>query len=239
MTRCYDCGRALNTLGEDRRAIREVDLIQTLSENWWLLALAGVFDAMLSAMNFFMQHPDGSLTLRASVRYGGTLEQMGMLALAAGVCTIAAGIWSHREGRSWLLVLNGLALSALGSILAFWANRPIAFRTLALLIVVMAIGIGIYQLATARTLRPHAAGKWLLCAAGAVSVGFALVFVVLAFRQLNVVRSPLTDFLWFGSYYGFSAICKLGLALGPHRLGLSQGGQWEDLPPLGNPKHAH
>jgi uncharacterized membrane protein HdeD (DUF308 family) len=214
-------------------------MIQTLSKNWWLLALAGVFDAMLSAMNFFMQSPDGSLTLRTTVRYAGTLEQMGMLALAAGVCMIAAGIWSPREGRSWFLVLNGLALSALGSIFAFWANRPIAFRTIALLTVVMAIGIGIYELTTAQALRHHVMAKWLLGAAGAVSVGFALVFLALAFRQLNVERSPLTDFLWFGSYYGFSAICKLGLGLGPRRLGLSQSEQWDALPPLGNPRHAH
>jgi uncharacterized membrane protein HdeD (DUF308 family) len=214
-------------------------MIQTRSKNWWLLALAGVFDAMLSAMNFFMQRPDGSLTLRTTVRYGGTLEEMGMLALAAGVCTIAAGIWSSGKGRFWLLMLNGLALSALGLIFTFWANRPIAFRTIALLIVVMAIGVGIYQLATARTLRPHGTGKWLLGAAGVASMGFALVFLALAFRQLNVERSPLTDFLWFGSYYGFSATCKLGLALGPRRLGLSQGGQREALPPLGEPRHAH
>ena len=190
-------------------------------------------------MNFFMQSPDGSLTLRTTVRYAGTLEQMGMLALAAGVCMIAAGIWSPREGRSWFLVLNGLALSALGSIFAFWANRPIAFRTIALLTVVMAIGIGIYELTTAQALRHHVMAKWLLGAAGAVSVGFALVFLALAFRQLNVERSPLTDFLWFGSYYGFSAICKLGLGLGPRRLGLSQSEQWDALPPLGNPRHAH
>jgi len=239
LTRCYDYGRALNALGEDRREIREVDLIQTLSKNWWLLALAGVFDAMLSAMNFFMQRPDGTLTLRTTVRYGGTLEQMGMLALAAGVCMIAAGIWSPREGRSWLLMLNGLACGALGLIFAFWANRPIAFRTIALLIVAMAIGIGTYELTTAQALRHHVMAKWLLGTAGAVSVGFALVFVALAFRQMNVARSPLTDFLWFGSYYGFSAICKLGLGLRVHSLGLSQSEQWDALPPLGNPKHAH
>ncbi len=214
-------------------------MIQTLTKNWWLLALCGVIDAMLSAMNFLMQGPDGSLTLRTSVRYGGTLVDMGVLALAAGGCTIAAGIWISRAGKSWLLVLNGLALSALGLIFTFWANRPIAFRTIALLIAVMAISIGIYELAAARGLWRHVAGQWLLGAAGVASLGFALVFLALAFRRLNVERSPLTDFLWFGSYYGFSAVCKLGLALRLHSLGLSQAGQWDTLPPLGNPEHAH
>jgi len=214
-------------------------LIQALTKNWWLLALGGVFDEMLSGMNFFMQRPDGSLALRTTVDVNGTLVHMGELALAAGVCTVAAGIWSLGKGRAWFLALNGLALSALGLLFTFWANRPIAFRTIALLIVVMAISIGIYELATARTLRRHVMAKWLLGAAAAISVGFALVFLALVFRQLNVERSPLTDFLWFGSYYGFSAICKVGLALRLHSLGLSQSGGWEDSPPLGNPEHAH
>ncbi len=214
-------------------------MIQALNKNWWLLALGGVFDAMLSAMNLFMQRPDGSLALRTTVDVNGTLVHMGELALAAGVCTVAAGIWNSRKGRAWLLVLNGLALSALGLLFTFWANRPIAFRSIALLIVVMAISIGIYELAVVRTSRRHVTAKWLLGAAGVVSVGFALVFLALAFRQLNVERSPLIDFLWFGSYYGFSAICKLGLALRLRRLELSQAGQWDALPPLGNPEHAH
>ncbi|MGA3260442.1 MAG: hypothetical protein ABSE35_16290 [Bryobacteraceae bacterium] len=199
-------------------------MIQALTKNWWLLALGGVFDAMLSAMNLFMQRPDGSLALRTTVDVNGTLVHMGELALAAGVCTIAAGIWSSREGRAWFLMLNGLALTALGLLFTFWANRPIAFRSIALLIVAMAISIGIYELATARTLLRQVTARWLLGAAGVVSVGFALVFLAVAFRQLNVERSPLIDFLWFGSYYGFSAICKVGLALGPHSMGLSKSG---------------
>jgi len=121
-------------------------------------------------------------------------------------------------------MLNGLALTALGLLFTFWANRPIAFRSIALLIVAMAISIGIYELATARTLLRQVTARWLLGAAGVVSVGFALVFLAVAFRQLNVERSPLIDFLWFGSYYGFSAICKVGLALGPHSMGLSKSG---------------
>ena len=213
-------------------------MIQTLKKNWWLLAFGGIFDAMLSAMNFFVQRPDGSLALRTTVDVNGTLVLMGELALAAGVCTIAAGIWTSGKGRAWFLVLNGLACGALGAIFTFRATRPIAFRTIALLIVVMAISIGIYALATARTGRP-VLGKWLLGAAGAVAVGFALVFLAMAFRRLNVERRPLPDFLWFGSYFGFSAICKLGQALRLHSQGLSQGGQREDLPALGNPKHAH
>jgi uncharacterized membrane protein HdeD (DUF308 family) len=217
----------------------EVHLIQTLIKNWWLLALCGVLDAIISVMNFFMQRPDGSPTLRTFVHSRGTVVHMGMLVLAAGACTIAAGIWSSRKGKSWLLVLNGLACSALGLIFTFWTG-PLAFRTVALLIVVMAMSIGIYELATARTLRRHLADEWLLGAAGVASVGFALAFFAFVFRWIKLEPgSPAQTLHWLGSYFGFSAICMLGLALRLHRLGLSQSGQWEDLPALGNPKHAH
>jgi uncharacterized membrane protein HdeD (DUF308 family) len=160
-----------------------------------------------------MQRPDGSLTLRTFVNNRGTLVYMGMLALAAGACTIAASISSSRKGKSWLLVLNGLACSTLGLIFAFWTG-PLAFRTVALLIVVMAMSIGIYELATARTLRRHLADEWLLGAAGMASVGFALVFLAFVFRWIELERgSPAQTMIWMGSYFGFSAVCMLGLGL--------------------------
>jgi uncharacterized membrane protein HdeD (DUF308 family) len=197
---------------------REVRIIQMLIKNWWLLALCGVLDAIYSVMNFFMQRPDGSLALRPFVNNRSTVVHMGMLALAAGACTIAAGIWSSRKGKSWLLVLNGLACSALGMIFTFWTG-PLAFRTVALLIVVMAISVGIDELATARTLRRHLADEWLLAAAGVVSVGFALSFLAFAFGWIKLEpRLPDQSLFWLGSYFGFSAICMLGLALRLHSL---------------------
>jgi uncharacterized membrane protein HdeD (DUF308 family) len=132
---------------------------------------------------------------------------LGWLTLAAGACMIAAGIW--RRGRSWLLALNGLACSALGAAFAFWTG-PLAFRTVALLIVVMAMSAGIYELAAARTSRRPL--EWLLGLAGTVSVGFALVFLAFVFRWIRLEPGPAQTLLWLGSYFGFSAICMLGLA---------------------------
>ena len=164
---------------------------------------------------------------------------MCMLALAAGACTIAAGIWSSRKGMSWLLVLNGLALSAFGLIPLLLWTRPLSFRPFfALLLVVMAMSIGILALASARTQR-HVPDKWFLRLAGAASVGFALAFFGMGFGWIKLEPRSHSDFLWFGSYFGFTAICMLILALRLHSLGLSQSGQWDVLPPLGNPKPAH
>ena len=152
--------------------------------------------------------------------WNGTVVFLGKLALAAGACTIAAGIWRSTKGKCWLLVLNGLALSALGLIFMLSGYRGISFRTVALLIVVMAMSIGILELATARTLRRqrHVADAWFLGSAGVASVGFALAFFALGFRWIKLEPGSHSDFLWLGSYFGFSAICMLGLALRLHSL---------------------
>jgi uncharacterized membrane protein HdeD (DUF308 family) len=217
----------------------EVHLIQTLAKNWWLLALCGLLDAILAFMNLSMQNPDGSLTLRIFVPMS-TGMLMCRLAVAAGACTIAAGIWRSRKGKSWLLVLNGLAFSAYGLIPLILWTRPLSFRLFALLLVVMAMSIGILELATARTLRRQVADQWFLSVAGAASICFALAFLALGFGWMKLEPgSQWRGFLWLGSYFGFSAICTLGLALRLHSRGLSQFGQWEALPPLGNPKYVH
>jgi hypothetical protein len=69
-------------------------------------------------------------------------------------------------------------------------------------------------LATARTLRGHLADEWIFGAAGMVSVGFAVAFLALALRWIKLEPSPSSQtFHWLGSYFGFSAICILGMAL--------------------------
>ena len=212
-------------------------MIQTLTKNWWLLALCGVLDAIVSAVYLTMQDQDGPLTFHA---WKGTVVFLGKLILAAGACTIAAGIWRSTKGKCWLLVMNGLALSALG-LIHFFVSFRISFRTVALLIILMAMSIGILLLVTARTLRRqrHVADGWFLGLAGVASVGFALAFLALGFGWIKIEPGSHSDLLWLGSYFGFSAICMLGLALRLHSQGLSQSGQSEALPPLGNPRHAH
>jgi hypothetical protein len=144
---------------------------------------------------------------------------LGLLALAAGVCTIAASVWRSRKDNSWLLVVNGLACSSLGILITLGLTRPITFRTIALVIVIMAMSIGLYELATARTLRGHHIDEWLLGVAGVVSVGFAIVFLGFVLRWIKLDPSPSAQtFNWLGSYFGFTAICMVGLALGPNGL---------------------
>lgn len=213
-------------------------MIQTLTKNWLWLGLCGVLYAIISAIYLIMGETDGPVTFHS---WSSTIVLLGQLALAAGACMIAAGILRSTKGKCWLLVLNGLALGALGLIQYGFTGYRISFLTVALLIILMAMSSGILELLLARTQRRqgHLADGWLLALAGAASIGFAVVFLALGFRWIKLEPGSHLDLFWLGSYFGFSAIWLLALALRLRNLGPSQSGRWEPLPPFGNPKLAH
>lgn len=209
-----------------------------LTKTWWLLALCGVLDAVHAAMNLLMLSPNGSLSLRRFALPNAVWD-MGMLALAAGACAIAAGLWSSGRDNSWLLSLHGLAMGAFGLIAVSPLVRgPLSFRPVSLLFVVMAVSIGAFTLRTAQTLRSGAPGRWYLGVAGAASIGFALSFLAVGFDLVRL-GSPHSFWVWMSSYFGFCAIFMLWLALRVHGQDRSQSGQREALPPLRSPRLAH
>ena len=182
-----------------------------LIKGWWLLALCGVLDALISAIYLLGQSSHGPKTYHA---LHGTIEFLGKLTLAAGICTLAAGVWNSRAGKSFLLVLNGLACSVLGAVLAFWTG-PLTFRTIALLIAIMAMSIGVYEFVSARVLR-RLLDEWLLSTTGVISIGFAVAFLAFFFKWIELrPEAPNQSFEWLASYFGFSAICMLALTLRP------------------------
>ena len=200
-------------------------MIQTLGKNWWLLALCGVLEAIISVIYLVMQDTNGPVAFHG---WNGTVVFLGKLALAAGICAIAAGIWRSAEGICWLLVLNGLALGALGLIQYGFVRYRISILTVALLIVLMATSAGGLELVAARSLRRRLRGAdgWLLGLAAAASAGFVVAFLGLGFRWISLAPGSHLDLLWLGAYFGFSAVCMLGLALRLHRLG-PQSGPWQ------------
>jgi len=208
-------------------------LLQTLLQARWLLALCAILDAVISVIYLSMYDtgPDGPLTFHG---WNGMAMLSSRLALTAGVCTIAAGFWKYEKGKSWLLVLNGLACSAYGLTPLYWRGA-LSFDFFALLIVAMAMTAGVLALDIARNLRHSSADAWFFGLAGTSSVAFALAFLALANRWIQLERRPFhpSVFLWLCSYFVFSAICMLGLALRPHRPASS------DVRLLGNPRHAH
>jgi uncharacterized membrane protein HdeD (DUF308 family) len=213
-------------------------LIQTLTQNWRLLALCGVLNAIISFLYLIMGSAEGPLSFRS---WNSAVALLGKLALAAGACMIAAGTWRSRKGKSWLLVLNGVALCALGLIQYGLVRFRISFLTVALLIILMAMSTGILELILARILRRqgHAADRWFLVLTGAASIGFALTFFALGVRWIEIEPGSHSDVLWLGSYFGFSAICIAGLALRLRARNFSKSGPSPGLPRFGSARHAH
>jgi uncharacterized membrane protein HdeD (DUF308 family) len=179
-------------------------MLQTLIRNWWLLALRGLLAAVFAAVTFLMQNSAGSLTLREFAQKGMVVF-LGMLALAAGGCTVAAGIWSSTRNKGWLLVLDGLAVSTAGLILIL--SDRITFNMTMDLLVALALVIGLVEVVTARTLSRHIRDEWFLGLAGVASIGIAVAFLWVQPEEAGQV------FLWLGVYSAFSAICMLGFAL--------------------------
>lgn len=178
-------------------------MIQRLISKWWSLGLCVALEATI-AISFFNYAAYGTHSSNAVVL-------LGALTLTAGIFTIAHAILNALEGKRWLLVLNGLACSSLGLVLTL-ATR-VTFRTIALLIIGLALSLGGYELAKAGLLRRDRAPEWLAGAAGIVSLGFAAVFLAFVFRWIKLnPTSPAQSFLWLGSYFGFSALCMLGTA---------------------------
>ena len=205
-------------------------MIRGLTKTWWLLALCGVLNAMQAAMNLLMVNPDGSFSLRT---FGppNAVWDMSMLALAAGACAIAAGLWSSGRNHSWLLSLYGVALGSFGAIgLSPLVRVSLSFRPVSLLFVLMAACIGAFALETARTLRSGASERWFLRLAGAASIGFAFSFVAVGFAWVRP-GSPQFFWIWMSCYFGFCAIFMLWLAKGLHSQNFSQSGPRVALPP--------
>ncbi len=190
-------------------------MIQTLSRNWWLLASCGILCAIFSAVCMLTLQPDGSLALRNHALQS-TLTLLGELALAAGACSIAASLWKSATGKSWLLALNGATLIALGLLFNGAFGAAVSFRSIANLYAILAISIAGFEWTAARILRGQTLDKWFLAAAGVVSIAYAVTFLL-------IQPAPPSDFIWFGSYFGFTAVCMLAMAARLH---------WAHFPPL-------
>lgn len=156
------------------------------SKIWWLLALCGVMDAMCAAMNLLMVNPDGFMSLRRFA-LPNTVWDMSMLALLAGACAMAAGLWNSGKDDSWLLSLHGLALGAFGLIgVSPLVRGTLSFRPISLLFVLMAVSVGALALSTAQTPRNDGLARWFLRVSGAASFGFAISFIAVGFGWVRL-----------------------------------------------------
>jgi len=138
-----------------------------------------------------------------------TAWDIGLLALLAGACAFAAGVWSRERANSWPLSLHGLALSVFGFIsVAPVVRGPLGFRPISLLFVVMAVSIAVFAMR-------QPGEKRFMTVAAAVSVACAVSFLVVGFG-LARLQPPNSYWIWMASYFAFCAIFMFGLALRTH-----------------------
>lgn len=190
-------------------------------KGWWLLALCGILDAMSAAMNLLMLNPLANF-----------IWDMSVLALVAGACAITAGLWNSGRGSSWLLSLHGLALGAFGLIgLSPLVRRPLGFRPISLLFVLMAVSVGAFALGTAQR-RSGAPNRWFLTVSAAASLGFACSFIAVGSGWVRL-GPPSSYWIWMSCYFALTALCMLSMAVRLHGAGSSQ----SESPPV-KPKRA-
>ena len=193
-------------------------MFKTLVGNWWLLALCGLLQLAISTIYAIMERTGGPVFSQSWI---GTVELAGKLAIAAGLCTIAAALWRSRNGRSWGLALNGIALAALGFTQYGLTRFRISIATVAALIIVMAITMGLVELEVARDFRRrhHIGDGWLFGLAGIVSVSLVLPWLALGLRWVGLQPGSRLDLLWLASYFGVAAVSMIALAARLHRQG--------------------
>jgi hypothetical protein len=204
---------------------------------WRLLALCGVLEGMIAAMNLLMLNPVGSLSMRRFA-LPGEVWDMSLLALVAGVCAIAAGFRGSGRDHSWLVSLHGLALGAFGLIgVSPLVKGPLSFRPVSLLFLIMASSIGTFALGTGQSLWMGTAERRLLSLAGALSIGFAFSFVAVGFGAVRL-RAPHSYWIWMTSYFALCAILLLWLSVRQRGRSLLQSDPPGGLTPLRSPIHA-
>jgi uncharacterized membrane protein HdeD (DUF308 family) len=184
-------------------------MIRVLIKNWWLLALRGVFALLFAMFAFSMRTVMGTWLLSA-IALAGLVVLFGLLALLAGLCTIAAATHGAGREKSSLLFWDGIAICCAGVVILLAPRLDLTWLVHG--IAVWALIVGILELLLARTLKRHMPDEWSVAVAGAASLGFGILFLV---SGLTEATSMLR---WLGVYAGFSAVTILTLSARLHAL---------------------
>jgi uncharacterized membrane protein HdeD (DUF308 family) len=184
-------------------------MMRVLINNWWLLVLRGVFAFLFAMFAFSLETVMGTWLL-STIALAGLVVLFGLLALSAGICTIAAALRGASHEKSFLLLWDGIAICIAGAVILLvprldlmWLVRGIA---------IWALVVAILELLLARTLRRHIPDGWFLALAGAASFCLGAYFLVARTTEaIPMLR-------WLGVYAGFSAVTILGLAFRLHAL---------------------
>jgi uncharacterized membrane protein HdeD (DUF308 family) len=179
-------------------------MIRVLINNWWLLAMRGIFALTFALFALSLQGAMGTWLLSA-IALAGLVVLFGVLAFAAGACTIAAAVRGAEHHERWLpLLFDGVVVCIAGAVILVAPRLDLIW--LARIVAAWAVVAGILELMVARRLRRHLPDEWLLALAGAASFCFGLyLFLVWNGEASTLLR-------WLTGYAAFSAAAILALA---------------------------
>src|SRR5215475_10731261 len=117
-------------------------MMRVLIQNWWLLALRGLFALVFAAVAFFLRNLLKAYLINA-IAFVALVVVCGLLVFAAGICTIAAGVrgGGGEQERSWWLIVEGGVLAIAGLLVVVVPNLTVS--TLGHIVAASALVIGI------------------------------------------------------------------------------------------------
>lgn len=180
-------------------------MIRLMIQNWWLLFLRGVL-AIAFAIFIFAFLPFVPAPFLRQFAFAGLAAIFALFALATGVLTIAAAVrGAGRGGSSWLMLADGIAVTA-GGLIILLAPGSTLMRVIQL-IALIALVVGVLEFTAGIHLRRHVTDEWLLISGGVISIAFAPCLLL---ANIGTVQAAL---MWISIYALATGVAVIGLAL--------------------------
>ena len=163
-------------------------MVKSLSQNWWLVVLRGVF-AILFGILAFVWPEITLLTL---------IVMFGVYAIIDGIVAIVTGLSRTKDSpRWWTFLVEGLISLGAGIVALVWPG--LTTLVLIYMIASWAVITGILEIVAAIRLRNEISNEWVLGLGGLVSIGLGvLLFLQPAAGGLAIIWTIAAYALIFG-----------------------------------------
>ena len=156
--------------------------LDSLTRNWWAVALRGLAGILFGIITF----------VSPGISLAALVLLFGAYAFADGVLSIVSAVRRRGADRWWLLLLQGIVGIGAGVVTLLWPG----ITAIALLFVIAAWALvgGALQVAAAIRLRKVITGEWLLALGGVLSIALGVLLV------LFPGPGALAVVIWIGAY---------------------------------------
>jgi uncharacterized membrane protein HdeD (DUF308 family) len=152
-------------------------MVQSLSQNWWLVVLRGVLAVLFGV----------SALIWPGITWLTLIILFGVYAIVDGLIAIWTGFSRTREtSRWWTFLLEGLLNIGAGLVALIWPG--LATLVLIYMIAFWAVFTGVLEILAAIRLRHEITNEWFLALGGVLSIGLGiLLFLQPAAGSLAII----------------------------------------------------